>query len=313
MVSTNIIGVTYRMKSIAIGSYALCHYFDLRTPKDMDVVIHFNDLDCFISKYSLKSIVPVHSTKFHGIDKLGKHYEIEVAGIDENSSATLLYELADQFTEDECEHLIPPASLLYQIKMCHRFKFGPHFEKTRSDILFLRDKVDTKINPSWKKFLKARKEEAARKTPRLKGISKDGFFVDKYGDVVQIEHDTIHLTQALDRLPAYTNFQVGEVECSMKKFFEVDEQIRLNAVFEESASLAIERAIWPSNFKVNELKAFKGSLQRLCCHISSGKFRDYAWENYDKVLAMYKKGDIISRFKKGIDNGVIIFKEGELV
>jgi hypothetical protein len=305
------------MKIIALGSHALNYYSFVREPKDLDVLIHFDDLQEFMKKFELVSLIPKSSSKFHGIDVNKFHYEIEVAGIDKNSSADALYAIANTFDQDyDTGYLIPPLYLLYRIKLCHRFKFGPHFEKTRNDILFIRSLINVKdcnVDESWKDFLAKRKAEVVNRTPKLKGVSKDEFFLDKYGDVPQIVHDTIHLVQAFDEFPAYTYFQNddAEVECSMKKFFEVDEQIRLNAVFEESATLACERSIWPSQFKSDEHQAFKGSLQRLCCHISSGKFRTYAWENYDKVLAMYQKGDIVRRFQEGLDNGTIVFQSDE--
>jgi hypothetical protein len=298
------------MKMILLGSHALNHYGHVRDPKDLDVVIHFDDLAKFMDEFMLQSLVPRNANKFHGKDCGGNHYEIEVAGIEDDSSATLLYNLAETFEKDDAGCYIPPLPLLYQIKMCHRFKFSRHFEKTRSDILLMRGLIDNPhIFNEWRGFLAKRREEANKKTPKLKGVSKDEFFVDVYGDVRQIVHDTIHLTQAFGDQPAYESFKVGEVECCMKKFFEVDEQIRLNAVFEESATLAVERSIWPSQFESDEYKAFKGSLQRLCCHISSGRFRTYAWENYDKVLAMYVRGDIVKRFKDGLDNGIVQFQD----
>jgi hypothetical protein len=301
------------MKIIAIGSYASNCYVLPRKSKDLDVVIHFDDLIEFKEKYNLTSLIPKSANKFHGMDKKRFHYEIEVAGIEEDSSASLLFELADSFEEVD-ELLIPPLELLYRIKMSHRFKFCPHFVKTRNDILLMREymteeNMTEENKEEWKPFLKKRKEEAYRKTPKLKGVTKDGFFVENYGDCFQLEHDTIHLTQAIDDVPAYTNFSVGEVECSMEKFFEVDERVRLNAVFEESATLAVERLIWPSNFEGSEYHAFKGSLQRLCCHISSGKFRTYCWENYDKVLAMYEKDAIVLKFKDGFGKGIIQFQQ----
>jgi hypothetical protein len=312
------------MQMIALGSTALNHYYRLRNPKDLDVVIHFDDLLEFKEKYELVSLEPRSANKFHGLNANGKHFEIEVAGLLPESSTDLLYNLgidsaAQAFSDapffvdankSKSDFIIPPIELLYHIKMCHRFKFSPHFEKTRNDILFLERLVNKTVFEDWKPFLDARKEEANKKTPKL-NVTKDEFFVDKYGDVPQIVHDTIHLTQALDGDPAYTNFQVGEVQCCMKTYFSLDEQIRLNAVFEESATLAVERAIWPSQFKADEYKSFKGSLQRLCCHISSGKFRDCCWENYDNVLAMYRRGDIVKKFKEGLKDETIQFQNGE--
>jgi hypothetical protein len=300
------------MKIIALGSYALGSYYRLRRPKDLDVVIHFDDLQEFKDKYELISLIPKSITKFHGVDLKGFNYEIEVAGVDEESSTDLLYNVDYDYKVDEKGISIPPISLLYMIKLCHKYKFSPHFEKTRNDILFLQGLVTERPSEHFDEFLKVRKLEANKKTPNLK-VSKDEFFLDTYGDVNQIIHDTIHLTQALQDEPAYEKFNVGQVECSMPKFFELDEQIRLNAVFEESATLAVERALWPNWANAitdkKEYKAFKGSLQRLCCHISSGKFRTYAWNNYDNVLAMYKKGDIVRRFDEGLKDGTIKFHD----
>lgn len=303
------------MKMIALGSTAMSYYYRLRHPKDLDVVISFDDLSKFQEQFKLVSLEPRSVNKFHGRNEFGYHYEIEVADIKENSSTDLIYKMVDEFPVDKNGFSIPPIALLYQIKLCHQYKFSPHFEKTRNDILFMRGLVSETIMDEWKPFLEARKTEASRKTPKL-NVTTGEFFVDTYGDVDQIVHDTIHLTQAFGDKPAYLNFQLGEVQCSMKRFFELDEQIRLNAVFEESATLAIERAIWPTQFKCNEFKAFRTSLQKLCCHISSGKFRAYAWDNYNEVLAMYKKGDIVKRFREGLEDGTIEFqkdKTGETV
>jgi hypothetical protein len=309
------------MLIIALGSHAIRHYDHLfREPKDFDVVISYQDLPEYSQRFGLKSLEPRSANKFHGISDQNTHHEIEVAGIDFDSSTDALYKLGCwQFGKGLYHNFfggmyIPPLELLYHIKMCHRHKFSPHFDKTWFDISYMRNVLGIEnpvIKEEWQDFMDKRTEECAKKTPNLKGVKKDEFFLDTYGDVDQIVHDTIHLTQALDGLPAYTRFQKGEVECCMKTFFEVDEQVRLNAVFEESATLAIERAIWPSQFKCDERKAFVGSLQRVCCHITSGRFREYAWENYNKVLAMYENGAIIGKFKSGIENGTIKFQKDE--
>lgn len=115
------------------------------------------------------------------------------------------------------------------------------------------------------------------------------------------DHDEIHESVKIDSAPAYTNFQSdnAEVMCDMKKFFELPEQIRLNAVYEESCVLALERSIIP--FGTDYERAFVMALEKVCTSITSGKFREYAWENYYTVRDMFNP-ETFDRFFEHVAN-----------
>lgn len=85
-------------------------------------------------------------------------------------------------------------------------------------------------------------------------------------------------------------------------FFAQPENIRLLGVLEESYVLAIERAIVPHNTPPK--KAFNIALSKVASSITSGWFREYAWENYDAVQALYSD-DYVKRFQKAVENGIV--------
>jgi len=120
-------------------------------------------------------------------------------------------------------------------------------------------------------------------------------------------HDDIHAIVALNELPAFNYFKedAAEVKCSKEKFFKCDESIRLAAVYEESCVLALERHQIPNNFSPSPEKSFLISLEKVCSGITSGWFREYAYDNYDKVLDLYHKrgkSDYVDRFSKAIQS-----------
>lgn len=174
----------------------------------------------------------------------------------------------------------------YMLKMSHRYlKSNPHFLKTMRDIHNLR-KFGAKIRKEHKAFLKAREKVTYwYKHPKLNKNKMEFFNGD--GVTYVYDHDEIHESVKVMDKPAYTNFQSdnAEVMCDMKKFFELPEQIRLNAVYEESCVLALERSIIP--FGTDYKKAFLMALEKVCTSITSGKFREYAWENYAAVRDMF--------------------------
>ena len=121
----------------------------------------------------------------------------------------------------------------------------------------------------------------------------------------KFDHDSLHLAVALQDKPAYQYYAIEgeEVLSSKDKFFnECDEHIRLCGVYEESCVLALERAVVPHN--VHPDKAFKMALMKVCSSITSGWFREYAYDHIDDVLKMYD-GQYVNKFKKGLEDGVV--------
>jgi hypothetical protein len=103
--------------------------------------------------------------------------------------------------------------------------------------------------------------------------------------------------------PAYTFYMQdgAQVMTDADKFFSCSTDIRLFGVYEEACVLALERSQIPFDFKPDPRYSFEMALMKVCTSITSGWFRWYAWENYDKVLDLYNQlgeNDYIERFKR---------------
>lgn len=187
------------------------------------------------------------------------------------------------------------------IKLSHRYKKNnPFFRKTMHHIRFLRNK-DVRLTPYLEDIVKLRqKETLSYNHPKL-DVTKNTFFNDT---IYTLDHDSIHRAVALADRPAYTFYMKdgSEVMVDKEKFFALPEAIKLAGVYEETCVLALERSQVPNNFQnVSSEHSFMMALEKVCTSITSGWFREYAWENYHKVVHMYKTlgvNDYIDRFKK---------------
>lgn len=189
------------------------------------------------------------------------------------------------------------------IKLSHRYKKNnPFFRKTMHHIRFLRNKgYGIEKNPKLTEImLQRQKETLSYNHPKL-DVSKNTFFNDT---IYTLDHDSIHRAVALADRPAYTFYMKdgSEVMTSREKFEALPEAIKLAGVYEETCVLALERSQVPNNFQnVSSEHSFMMALEKVCTSITSGWFREYAWENYHKVVRMYKTlgvNDYIDRFKK---------------
>lgn len=279
------------------------------------------------NKGKLQFAVPTQQGKYyHARDKDGMNYEFELAW-----PGTTAETLLEQYGIDGLYMPDPVIAVdldLLLIKMSHRYKRNsPHFHKTMSDIKFLREKIGEKDveywlnrNPGNVALLKAREAESYTYAhPKLNVSSKDFFNGDGVNYVY--DHDSIHEAVALYEVPvsagggvidwktrpAYTFYMKdgSEVMTSKEKFFSVHEDIRLYGVYEESCVLALERSQIPHGLGKEggptARWSFEMALMKVCTSITSGWFRAYAWENYDKVMALYNElgeDDYIQRFQK---------------
>lgn len=280
-------------------------------------------------KAELQFAVPTQQGKYyHARGKDGMNYEFELAW--PGTSAELFlkhYGLLEHKWKPEIGPVPAVNEDLLLIKLGHRYKRNsPHFLKTMSDIKFLREKVG-KFGDTWlgiannKELFKLRESESYTYAhPKLNVTSKEFF----NGDGVQYvyDHDSIHLAVALDQdhswpdgagdvvsvgRPAYTQYMKdgSEVMTSKEKFFSVGERVRLYGVYEESCVLALERSQIPHGLGKEggptPRQSFEMALMKVCTSITSGWFREYAWENYSKVLDLYNElgeNDYIERFNK---------------
>jgi hypothetical protein len=197
----------------------------------------------------------------------------------------------------------------FVLKESHKYKKNsPHFLKTMQDLEFLRKNIEeTLINETLRGILDRRKKATYNyQHPKL-NTNKQEFFTDSVP--YQYDHDTIHeAVKHLDK-PAYQYYMQdgAQVMCSSDKFFAQPEIVRLYGVLEESYVLALERAVIPHG--TNPERAFDIALEKVCTSITSGWFREYAYENYFKVKNMYH-ASYVDKFNQALYNNQIKpFKE----
>lgn len=292
---------------LIIGSVAANHHGVLtREPKDFDAIITFEELQTKLNwakdNCEVKVSYPLGSNKWYAfID--GVHHEYEIAW--PSSTGRDLLEHFDAVTGDK---YATPSTLL-ALKLSHRYlKNSPHFLKTMRDIQSLRS-LGVSIEGTWLGEVWLPEREKATYVyshPKLK-VSKEEFFSGDGIDYIY-DHDSIHLTQALMSrdsapLPAYTLYMADgeQVQTSKTSWDECPHKVKLYGVYEESCVLALERSQIPNNFtsSISPRKSFEIALMKVCTSITSGWFREWAWEHYDEVIALYEslgEGDYINRF-----------------
>ena len=202
------------------------------------------------------------------------------------------------------------ADVMYMLKMSHRFlKNSPHFLKTMYDIKYLR-KLGASIPKVLKEhYLRRQKEQYWYSHPKL-NVSKKEFFSDDGVNYIY-DHDSIHESIVLPgNKPVWTAFSCGQVMSSKEAFFgKLSQSERLLAVLEESCVLAIERSYAPYPDVLTYKQAFDKALEKVCTSITSGWFREFAWEHYDEVQALYDE-IYFKRFDEArIAGRVKLFKE----
>lgn len=275
-----------------------------RKPKDTDYIMSWEEFNVFRTmRKDTKACYPLNDHKWVIKYTTGEIDEIEIAW--EGSTAEELLRLAPK---------VNVLDLNYTLKLSHKYlKDNPHFLKTMSDIHHLRA-LGAKVPPELESWLVDRvKETYSYSHPKLN--TNKGDFFNTEGVTYTYDHDSIHEAVKLYDKPCYQYFKPedSEVWCDKDMFDKLPIQIKLGAVFEESMVLAIERALVPFNSWDNEHKAFSKALEKVCTSITSGWFREYAWENYYSVLGVYHskpKNYIKSRFDSGIEQQ-IIFKHKE--
>jgi hypothetical protein len=302
------------MRPLIIGS-AASSIFN-RAPIDIDIICKWDDyvnIAKSLKPLGYKSSV-IGPEKFAlSADPTDIIFECEIAWADTSALALLeyaaghcehSYSFLDKYPIRGLRHIewaIANIDILYTLKMSHRYlKNSPHFAKTMADIHTLRAAGAKIFDEAW---LVAREAETYDyRHPKLNRF-KEEFFTD---DVTYIyDHDSVHRVVAVtEGVPAYTQYMAdgAQVMWSKKKFFELPEEVRIAGVYEEAAVLALERAIVP--YGVPEGVAFPMALKKVCTSITSGTFREYAWEHYDEAMAMWqsqqRRGPLFDRVKDSI-------------
>lgn len=251
----------------------------------------------------LVELVERNGNKGHIKMVAGAHIEYDIAQPGDSTEQLIQYceDLGNDLITTYPGDRIAPLDVLYLLKMSHRYKKNsPHFFKTMNDIHYMRS-LGAKIPTELENVFKLREKETYDYShPNLDVKSKDFFKGDEVPYVY--DHDTIHEAVAVLGVPAYKSYMKddSEVMTSKEKFFEQENHIRLLGVYEESCVLALERSQIPFNFEVPARQSFVMALSKVCTSITSGWFREYAWENFGVVMKFYDsmgETDYIERFK----------------
>ena len=225
------------------------------------------------------------------------YIDVEIyIGHSNNSTEQLI-----KYWHAEYDNISAPLDVLYAIKMSHRYlRNSPHFLKTRRDIMQMRKLGANMDDPVLYEIFKLREKETYNYKHPVLDQNKAGFFS---GDGVNYiyDHDTIHEAVMLNDKPAYMNYIVegADVMTSKEKFFNCPREIQLLGVYEETCVLALERSQIPNNFEIDPRNSFVTALVKVCTSITSGWFREFAWENFDEVIKIYRangESDYINRF-----------------
>lgn len=298
---------------LIIGSKALeGTELEIRKPKDVDVIMPWPEYQHWSAEHGSKMRVlrPLNDRTWLAINSEGVHIEIEIAW--EGTAAHSLHSKLSMETmklrvlpELGLGGIVAPLNVLLALKLSHRYlKDSPHFLKTMRDIQYLRR--FTSLNEYLKAWLPIREKETyVYKHPNL-SQDKASFFSGD-GVIYHYDHDSIHVAVArLPGQPAYSFYlKDGEqVKVDRRKWDALPEEYRLNGVVEEATVLALERSQIPFRGKVDPRKSFEYALMKVCTSITSGWFREYAWEHYDAVLAMYDP-EYVNKFWAAVDAGIV--------
>lgn len=302
---------------VIIGSHALgAHGIPTNREKlDLDIIATFDDVQDHIRKIHKSKLLearPFADGKKFLARTTNSIFEYEIAWPDSLAAEFVELAINDEksikvFRGEKIDMVFSSLDLLYVLKMSHRYlKDSPHFLKTMNDIHIMR-KNGAKIRDEHREWFKKREDETYwYKHPKLKQMAKDNFFRKDEGVVYVYDHDSIHVEMARHHagVPAYELYKADaqQVDCSKKKFFEVEEKIRLWGVLEEAQVLALERSQVPYKGKVEAKWSFDKALEKVCTSITSGWFREFGWENYYKIQEMYEP-DYVERFWDGVSTG----------
>lgn len=281
---------------------------------DIDIIADYNfalnyfkDINYLLNKTKGFNVcLPIDSGK-KNIIKFNNHLNVELEITWPESTAELFYNIVinDPETIEVGDYIIPSLNALYTLKMSHRYlKNSPFFLKTMDHILLLRWH-GAKISDRYKEFYNLRKKETYNYAHPKLNVNKDEFFKS---DILYIyDHDSIH--EAIKHLekPAYLYFKKDneEIDCSKDKFNSLSEMIKLYAVLEEAYVLALERSQICYPGKLTPAQSFEIALEKVCTSITSGWFREYAWENYHKVyhMALLDEFKYYERFLSKLNDG----------
>jgi len=303
-----------------------------RRPRDVDYVCSHAEYQEWRRTFRFSTCRP--ETKVFSENKLAVQTQLREAGDDEDvwvefelfgaegtvandSTSAILHSFAAadsdtiRHTTREGPVLIPSLNVLFALKKSHRFlRNSPHFWKTLGDYHQMKA-AGARVPDSmlWEAWFKRREAETYNyKHPSL-NQDKKGFFS---GDQVPYvwDHDSVHEAVMLGVRPAYTYFQKdgAQVAVDRAKFEALPRAIQLASVVEEAMVLAVERSLVPHPSVLTPDQAWKLAFSKVLTSITSGWWREWAYENALDALRLYTTSGgaaYWNRFQAGIASGQV--------
>ena len=290
---------------ILLGSFALFYANQAlldRTPSDIDYLCTQEQLDQWIAINKVTPELLENGSLVAKIDDIIFEFDVVKSG----KSSELLYNFIDSDPNTTICDLgrVPSLNVLFAIKTSHRFrKNSPHFWKTLFDWHKMK-KAGATVTSDLEGFVKMRSSEVAQATPKL-NVTKKEFFKDDNITYVY-DHDSIHVSVANGSAPAYTHYLLPgqDVLCSKKMFDECTHDIKVMGVVEEAAVLAIERSLVPHPDGWPEEKAWLFAFSKVCTSITSGWFREFAYQNAIEIMTKRPKG-FWAQFQNDLASGIV--------
>jgi hypothetical protein len=291
---------------ILIGSEALRHYMPDRETLDCDIVSTYREAVAFAkTRGNVTACYPIAEGKKLYLKVNGRVVEAELIWPGNNTEKLVELINNDPDTFKNGDYVIPSLDVLFMLKMSHRYlKNSPHFLKTMNDIKAMRA-LGAKIRPEHEAFFREREKATYTYSHPKLNVSKGDFFKGD-GVTYVYDHDSIHEAVKHLSTPAYQYFKPDQAEvfCDRDMFESVADSIRLCAVLEESYVLALERSQIPFKGTLTPRRSFDIALEKVCTSITSGWFREYAWENHERVQELYSD-NYVDRFWNGVQNGIV--------
>jgi hypothetical protein len=293
---------------------------------DFDVIMTLEEFSNWSKENDnyIRSLIPRSANKYKATVtkiKVKKQYEIEIA-LEGTSSKFLLdniSEVSDGKINGFLDDTFDVLNFQYQIltKRSHLI-YPVHFEKNITDYHLLKGLVrDFERTETMEKYYQLRFNEAKvrfnQHTPKL-NVTTEDFFSSKLNVPNYFVHDHIHEVMAHYDRPIFTMMQRDNSKawCEKDMFFNLPFNYQVQCVQEEAYVIALERYIIPqySSDCNNFFECYKKAAKRICTTLTSGWFRSFAIENYDKVIDWYNP-DFVNIFKTAVKNGEVYPLEGK--
>ncbi len=302
---------------LIVGSKALKYHFPNlnREVKDIDIIGTKGDIDYLIEILCPERVVSTKwLTTLFKIKKKDSFFNTDnVEILNSTGSRSLSMYLKHRENSEPFLHGLRWASkeVLLSLKKSH-INFPIKFNKHIIDynILLNELKEDKLRNITKLNFQETKERFGELKTPSLKNKTTEFFGQSEKFVKYFYVHDDLHKVMAHYNQPIYSDMQIDEsnawCEKSIWDGFEFDKKIK--CVLEEAYVIALERKIIPMLNGISEpissKSAFDWALMRICTTLCSGWFREFATDNWSKIVDQYDK-DYVLKFLEAEYSGLI--------